>query len=65
MNADGTNQTKITDTPTIERTPDWQPLPGPTVPKAKAECKKEGYKEFGFKNRGRCVAFVNRAVRTP
>jgi hypothetical protein len=31
-------------------------------PKTKAECKKGGYKEFGFKNQGRCIAFVNRAA---
>jgi len=30
-------------------------------PKTKAECKKGGYREFGFENQGQCVAFVNRA----
>ena len=41
---------------------DWQPVPGPPAPTSKAECKKDGYKEFGFKKQGRCVAFVNRAA---
>jgi hypothetical protein len=27
------------------------------------ECKKGGYKEFGFKNQGRCIAFVNSSAR--
>ena len=36
----------------------------PLVPKTKAECKKGGYREFGFKNQGRCVAFVNRAAHS-
>jgi hypothetical protein len=31
--------------------------------RAQAECKKGGYKEFGFKNQGSCVAFVKRAVK--
>ena len=25
---------------------------------------KGGYEEFGFKNQGRCIAFVHRAART-
>ena len=29
------------------------------VPTAKNQCKHGGWKQFGFKNRGRCVAFVN------
>ena len=37
----------------------------PSGPTSKAECKKGGYKEFGFKNQGRCIAFVNRTVRAP
>lgn len=32
-------------------------------PETKADCKRGGYKEFGFKNQGRCVAFVNKATR--
>jgi hypothetical protein len=28
------------------------------APTAKAQCKNGGWKEFGFKNQGRCVAFV-------
>jgi hypothetical protein len=31
-------------------------------PQSKAECKKGGHKEFGFKNQGGCIAFVNRAA---
>jgi fibronectin-binding autotransporter adhesin len=37
-----------------------QQTPKPTT---KEECKKGGYKEFGFKNQGRCIAFVNRSAR--
>jgi hypothetical protein len=32
-------------------------------PQSKADCKKGGYKEFGFKSQGKCIAFVNRAAR--
>jgi hypothetical protein len=39
--------------------PDPPPLPKPTT---EQECKKGGYKGFGFKNQGQCIAFVNRAV---
>jgi Tol biopolymer transport system component len=42
---------------------DWQPLPASPGPKSKAECKKGGYKQFGFENQGECIAFVNRAAR--
>jgi hypothetical protein len=35
----------------------------PPQPQTKADCKKGGYEEFGFKNQGRCVAFVNKAAR--
>jgi hypothetical protein len=31
-------------------------------PRTKADFKQGGYKEFGFKNQGRCIAFVNRAA---
>jgi hypothetical protein len=37
---------------------------GPRTPTSKAECNNGGYKEFGFKNEGRCVAFVNRAANS-
>jgi hypothetical protein len=36
----------------------------PRTPTSKAECNNGGYKEFGFKNVGRCVAFVNRAANS-
>jgi Tol biopolymer transport system component len=61
-NADGSNPTNITNSPTSEYDPDWQPLPGPTLPTTKAECKSGGYKDFDFKNQGRCVANVQRAA---
>jgi hypothetical protein len=32
-------------------------------PQSKADCKKGGYKEFGFKSQGKCIAFVNRTAR--
>jgi hypothetical protein len=35
--------------------------PGPTGPTSKADCKKGGYKEFGFKNQGQCIKAVNHA----
>jgi hypothetical protein len=59
MNADGSNQTNITNNSAHEHDPAWQPLPGTTVPKTKADCKKGGYKDFGFKNQGQCIKAVN------
>jgi hypothetical protein len=40
-------------------------LPGGTgpLPTNKAQCKNGGYARFGFKNQGRCVAFVHPARR--
>jgi hypothetical protein len=35
---------------------------GPSTPTSKAECKQGGYEEFGFKNQGQCIAFVNKAA---
>ena len=35
----------------------------PSGPTSKAECKKGGYKEFGFKNQGRCIKAVNHASK--
>jgi hypothetical protein len=40
-------------------TPSSQP-----VPTNKAECKKGGYAQFGFKNQGQCVAFVQRGPKS-
>ena len=31
----------------------------PSLPTSKAQCRKGGYAQFGFKNQGQCVAFVN------
>ena len=31
----------------------------PTDPTTKNQCKKEGWKDFGFKNQGQCIQFVN------
>ncbi len=31
-----------------------------TAPQTKADCKKGGYKEFGFENQGRCIASLQR-----
>jgi len=62
MDADGSNQTNITNTPDIyEYDPDWQPLAGPRLPTSKAQCKQGGYKDFGFKNQGLCEAYVQKA----
>ena len=35
----------------------------PTTPTTKEQCKKGGYEEFGFKNQGQCVAFVERGPK--
>jgi 6-phosphogluconolactonase (cycloisomerase 2 family) len=32
----------------------------PRVPTSKAQCKHGGWRRFGFKNQGQCIAFVNR-----
>lgn len=34
------------------------PLPPPTNPATKDDCKKDGWKAFGFENQGQCVRFV-------
>jgi hypothetical protein len=33
--------------------------PQPRVPTTKNQCKHGGWKQFGFKNQGQCIAFVN------
>jgi hypothetical protein len=43
---------------TLER-----PCQGPKRPTSKAQCKRGGWKQFGFKNQGRCIAFVNRGPK--
>jgi hypothetical protein len=40
------------------------PCEGPRHPTTKQQCKAGGYKEFGFKNQGRCIAFVNHQRKT-
>ena len=63
MNADGTDPVNITNTPEVdEEDPTWQPLPAASGPTTKADCKDGGYREFGFKNQGKCIAFVNKAA---
>ena len=42
--------------------PNWQPLPSNLSPKAKNDCKKGGYKTFGFKNQGKCVTSLQKAA---
>jgi hypothetical protein len=37
--------------------------PLPRVPTAKEQCKNGGWRQFGFKNEGLCVAFVNRGPK--
>jgi Tol biopolymer transport system component len=38
--------------------PDWGVSLTQIGPKSKAECKKGGYKDFGFKNQAKCIRFV-------
>jgi hypothetical protein len=35
----------------------------PAFPTSKEQCKNGGWRQFGFKNEGRCVAFVNRGPK--
>jgi DNA-binding beta-propeller fold protein YncE len=37
--------------------------PPPRVPTSKEQCKRGGYRQFGFKNQGQCVAFVERGPK--
>ena len=37
--------------------------PVPVAPTTKDQCKHGGWKQFGFKNQGRCVAFVQRGPK--
>lgn len=60
MDADGSNVTRLTLNAAGDASPDWQPISVSAGPTSKAECKNGGYKEFGFKNQGRCIAFVIR-----
>jgi len=60
MNEDGSNLTRITsDSSLQEYAEDWQPLPGPTVPETKADCKNGGWRDFGYRNQGQCIKAVN------
>jgi Tol biopolymer transport system component len=63
VNVDGSGLTQL---PDLEFSagfpPDWQPLPALPGPKTKADCKKSGYKDFGFKNQGQCVASLQKAA---
>jgi Tol biopolymer transport system component len=61
MRIDGTNRINIL-ADSHAHYADWQPLPKTSVPESKADCKRGGWREFGFKNQGQCVAFVNRAA---
>lgn len=35
------------------------------VPVTKADCKNDGWKKYGFKNQGKCVAWVNASNHNP
>ena len=35
------------------------------VPTSKAQCKNDGWQQFGFKNQGQCIAFVEHGPPTP
>ena len=62
MNGDGSNRIDLTSIElgtVYNYAPDWQPL----LPTTKAQCKQGGYKEFGFKNRGQCMASVHKGAR--
>lgn len=61
MNADGSEATRLTDSPWNSTSPSWQPLPANTGPTSKAECKNGGYEGLGFKSQGQCVKAVTRA----
>jgi hypothetical protein len=39
-------------------------LSDPTLPTSKAECKRGGYKDFGFENQGQCIASVQKAAES-
>jgi len=59
MDADGSYITRISDTPSSEAEPDWQPIPLTD----KDQCKSGGWSMFKFprkfKNQGDCIKFVN------
>jgi TolB protein len=61
MNADGSGVKNVTNSHLSHYRPNWQPIPDPTGPQTKADCKKGGYKNFGFKNQGQCIKAVNQA----
>jgi Tol biopolymer transport system component len=59
MNIDGSAQTNISNRVGADHSPDWGQVAelGPT---SKADCKKGGYKDFGFKNQGQCIKAVKK-----
>jgi hypothetical protein len=59
---DGSGLTRLTSDALAseEWVTDWQPLPGPSGPQTKADCKNGGYKDFGFKNQGQCIKAVKK-----
>jgi hypothetical protein len=72
MNADGSNQTNVTNNPADDRDADWQPFPGPKLPTSKDQCKKGGWQDFKdaegerlFKNQGDCVSYVATGGKNP
>jgi TolB protein len=62
MNPDGANQTNISNNPADDFAPDWQPITA-SVPTTKVQCKKGGWKDFGYPNQGTCISDVNRRNR--
>jgi Tol biopolymer transport system component len=60
MNADGSGQMNVTNSPAVcDVQPDWQPLPGPTGPQTKADCRNGGWNDLGYRNQGQCIRDVN------
>jgi hypothetical protein len=37
----------------------------PALPTSKDQCRSGGYRQFGFRNQGQCVAFVERGTQSP
>jgi uncharacterized repeat protein (TIGR01451 family) len=61
VNNTDTETTTIVSDPPPPGKPTCPVTPPQKKPETKADCKSGGYKEFGFKNQGQCIKYVNHA----
>jgi hypothetical protein len=42
---------------------DFTVIDAPPLPSSQDQCTTRGWRQFGFKNQGQCIAFVNRGTK--